>query len=108
MERVGVILGSAVGGLELVIDPIRRFYADGTTKLLPYIAIEMLANMPAFHVGLEHGCLGPLSTTVTACAAGTQAFGDALELIRRGVTDVMLAGGTEAQIGLLSLPASRP
>ena len=101
MERVGVILGSAVGGLELVVDPIRRFYADGTTKLLPYIAIELLANMPAFHVGLEHGCLGPLSTTVTACAAGTQAFGDALELIRRGVTDVMLTGGTEAQIGLL-------
>jgi 3-oxoacyl-[acyl-carrier-protein] synthase II len=61
----------------------------------------MLANMPAFHVGLEHGCLGPLSTTVTACAAGTQAVGDAAELIRRGVTDVMITGGAEAQVGLL-------
>jgi len=101
MERVGVILGSAVGGLELAIDPIRRFYVEGNLRLLPYIAIELLANMPAFHVGLEHGCLGPLSTTVTACAAGTQAFGDALELIRRGTTDVMLTGGSEAQINLL-------
>lgn len=101
MERVGVILGTAVGGLELVIDPIRRFYADGSTRILPYIAIEMLANMPAFHVGLEHGCLGPLSTTVTACAAGTQAIGDAVELIRRGTTDVVLTGGAEAQINLL-------
>ncbi len=100
-ERAGVIMGSAVGGLELILDPVRKFYADGTIRMLPYVGIEMLTNMPAFHVGLAYGCVGPLSTISTACAAGTQAIGEAAELIRRGVTDVMLTGGAEAQINFL-------
>jgi 3-oxoacyl-[acyl-carrier-protein] synthase II len=102
MERVGVILGTAGGGLEVILEPLRKFYTEGTWKILPYVGIEMLSNVPAFHVGQENGCLGPLSTVVTSCAAGTQAIGDATSLIRRGITDVMLAGGTEAQLNLLS------
>ncbi|PKO21954.1 MAG: beta-ketoacyl-[acyl-carrier-protein] synthase II [Chloroflexi bacterium HGW-Chloroflexi-1] len=97
-ERIGVILGASVGGLELLIDPIGKIAATGFARVLPYVAIESLINMPAFHVGLEHGCLGPLSTVATTCAAGTQAIGEALEVIRRGAADVMLAGGAEGQI----------
>ncbi len=96
-----MILGTAVGGLELVVDPLRRFYVEGATRILPYTGIEMLANMPAFHLGLEHGCVGPLSTISTACASGTQALGDSAELIRRGGADVVLSGGSEAQINFL-------
>ncbi len=101
MERVAVILGTAVGGLELVMDPLRRYHVEGATRILPYVGIEMLANMPAFHLGLEHGCVGPLSTVVTACAAGTQALGDSAELIRRGAVDVVLSGGSESQVNFL-------
>jgi 3-oxoacyl-[acyl-carrier-protein] synthase II len=97
-ERAGVILGTGIGGIELVIDPISRYLSEKTARVLPHTAIESLANMPAFHVGLEQGCLGPLSTVVTACAAGTQAIGDAQELIRRGTSDIVLTGGTESQI----------
>lgn len=100
-ERAGVILGTAMGGIELLIDPIGRLANAGSVRVMPYQAIESLCNMPAFHVGLEHGCLGPLSTVVTACAAGTQALCEGLELIRRGNVDIVLAGGTEAQVNPL-------
>jgi beta-ketoacyl-acyl-carrier-protein synthase II len=101
MERVGVVLGSDAAGVDVILDPLRKFYTEGAWRIMPYVAIEMLANIPAFHIAQEHGCLGPLSTCVTACAAGTQAIGEATELIRRGETDVMLSGGAEAQINIL-------
>jgi beta-ketoacyl-acyl-carrier-protein synthase II len=101
MERVGVVLGTGMGGLDLLVEPIARFATERSTRLMPYTAIESLCNMPAFHVGLEHGCLGPLSTLTTACAAGTQAIGEATELIRRNVADIVLAGGSEAQVNPL-------
>ncbi len=101
MERVGVVMGTGIGGVELLIDPIVKFHSDGSTRITPHTAIESLCNMPAFHVGLENGCLGPLSTLTTACAAGTQAIGDGVELIRRGMSDIVLAGGSEAQVNAL-------
>lgn len=100
-ERAGVILGTGMGGTDILIEPISRHARDGAVRVTPYVALEHLANMPAFHVSLEHGCLGALSTVVTACAAGTQAIGDGLELIRRGRTDIVLAGGTESQVNML-------
>lgn len=100
-ERAAVILGTGMGGLELLIEPIGKLATAGSARVMPYQAIESLCNMPAFHVGLEQGCLGPLSTVVTACAAGTQAIGDGLELIRRGNIDIVLAGGSEAQVNPL-------
>jgi len=97
-ERAGVVLGVAFGGIELLMEPIARWYASTATRVTPHVALESLVNMPAFHVSLDQGCLGPLSTVATACAAGTQAIGDAMELIRRGAADVVLTGGCEAQI----------
>ena len=101
MERVGVVMGTGIGGAELLVDPIVKFETIGATRITPHTAIESLCNMPAFHVGLENGCLGPLSTLTTACAAGTQAIGDAIELIRRNVSDIVLTGGSEAQVNPL-------
>lgn len=99
--RVGVIVGVAFGGIDVLLEPFRRYLIDGNIRVTPHVPLESLINMPAFHIGIEHGCQGPLSTLGTACAAGTQAIGDALEWIRRGAADVVLAGGTEAQISPL-------
>ncbi len=97
-ERIGVVLGVAFGGIDILMEPIRRFVNEGATRVTPHVPLETLINMPAFHIGMEHGFRGPLSTLGTACAAGTQAIGEALEWIRRGACDVALAGGTESQI----------
>jgi 3-oxoacyl-[acyl-carrier-protein] synthase II len=100
-ERAAVLLGTGFGGVELLVEPILKGSSRGFIKIAPHIPIECLANIPAFHIGLEQGCLGPLSTVVTACAAGTQAMGDATELIRRGAADIVLTGGTESQMNPL-------
>ena len=97
-ERIGVVLGVAFGGIDILMEPIHRFLGEGVTRVTPHVPLETLINMPAFHIGLEHGFRGPLSTLGTACAAGTQAIGEGLEWIRRGACDVVLAGGAEAQI----------
>ncbi len=97
-ERAGVVLGTAMGGLELYNEDIRRMEKHNSTRIHPLTAIGGLANMPAFHLSQRYGCEGPLKTVVTACAAGTQAVGEALELIRRGDADLVLTGGVEALI----------
>jgi 3-oxoacyl-[acyl-carrier-protein] synthase II len=101
-ERAAVIFATGFGGVELLVEPIQKAVTHPEfTKIAPHIPIECLANIPAFHIGLEQGCLGPLSTIVTACAAGTQAMGEATELIRRGAADIVLTGGTESQMNPL-------
>jgi 3-oxoacyl-[acyl-carrier-protein] synthase II len=100
-ERVGVSYGTGIGGVELFTEPFAKLATTGVARTTPYMALESLANMPAFHIGLDHGCLGPLTTLVTACASGTQAIGDAMEHIRHNRADVMLAGGSDAQVSPL-------
>ncbi len=99
-ERAGVMLGTGLGGLdvyqEAIVEAVQR---GGNYRIRPTTAVGGLPNIPAFHISLEFGASGPLSTIVTACAAGTQAIGEATEAIRRGAADVMLAGGVEALIG---------
>lgn len=100
MTRVGAVMGTGIGGLELYRDMISRSIQSGELKLraMPLEAINGLPNMPAYHISQALGCRGPLNTVVTACAAGTQAIGHATEEIRRGAADIVLAGGVEAQI----------
>ncbi len=98
--RGGVIMGTGVGGMEIYAAMIKHSArsADGRLRSKPLETINGLANMPAFHISNTFGLRGPLNTMVTACAAGTQAIGHAAEEIRRGVADIMLAGGVEAMI----------
>ena len=97
-ERVGVVYGTAIGGLEKVDEGISSLRQGGFSKVNPFVAPSSILNMPAHHISETHHTLGPLTTIVTACASGTQAVGEATELIRRGVVDVVISGGVDAAI----------
>jgi 3-oxoacyl-[acyl-carrier-protein] synthase II len=95
-ERVGTLMGTAVGGFEQGVEAVDTFREKGLARLSPFTGISMLTNMPSYHVSLWAGAEGPINTVVAACATGTQAVGEAAETIRRGAADVMICGGVEA------------
>ncbi len=98
-ERTGTIIGTGLGGFEVYQETLESSMKRGSYRIRPMAAVGGLPNMPAFHISQRFGTLGPLNTVVTACAAGTQAIGEGVELIRRGVSDRVLAGGVEALVG---------
>ncbi len=97
-ERVGVLVGTGVGGLERAIEGVDTFRSRGIGRISPFIITSTLVNMPSYHVSYWAGAKGPISTVVAACATGTQAIGEAAEFIRRGAADAMICGGVEALI----------
>ena len=102
-ERAGVLLGTSVGGIEWAFDQARALWEHGLSRVSPFGVTASLANMPAHHVSRWAQALGPISTVVTACAAGTQAVGEGAELIRRGAADVVISGGVEAFVNEISV-----
>ena len=93
-ERVGVLIGSAVGGLERASAEIEAFHTHRRAdKVGPFAGPSMLPNMPSHHVSHATQALGPNSTVATACATGTQSIGEGAEFIRRKAADVMICGG---------------
>lgn len=97
-ERVGVIFGSGIGGLETLEDQARVLVQKGPSRISPFFVPMMIPNMAAGQIGINFGLKGPNITTVTACASSTNAIGDAFKLLQRGDTDVVVTGGTEAPI----------
>ena len=97
-ERAGVVMGVAVGGLDMAVANWDTYKEKGLRRVSPFAAAEILCNMPAHHLSLRFRCQGHNATVVTACAASTQAIGEAAEQIRRGVADLILAGGVDAPI----------
>ena len=97
-ERVGVLIGSAAGGLERIVAGLDTFRTKGLARINPFVLTSASVNMPSHHVSHWAGAKGPISTVVAACATGTQAVGEAAEFIRRGAADVMICGGVEALI----------
>ena len=97
-ERTGVLVGTAVGGIERAFEEMDIYRARGLRAVNPFAMTMFLANMPSHHVSLATGSTGPISTIVAACATGTQTIGEAAEFIRRGAADMMLAGGVEGLI----------
>ncbi len=97
-ERVGVLLGTAIGGFVEAIEGHNVFLQKGPDRVSPFLASAILPNMPAFHVASRFQARGYNSTVSTACAAGTHAVGQAAEVIRNGHADIMIAGGAEAII----------
>ncbi|MCC7360380.1 MAG: beta-ketoacyl-ACP synthase II [Anaerolineales bacterium] len=97
-ERVGIVFGTAIGGLDKADEGITALRHHGYSKVNPFAVPAAVPNMPAHHISQRYQTYGPLTTVVTACASGTQAVGEAAELIRRGVADVVITGGVEATI----------
>ena len=102
-ERVGVLIGSAVGGFERALDGVDVYRNRGLSRVSPFVVTSLLVNMPSHHVSLWAQAKGPISTVVAACATGTQAAGEASEFIRRGAADVMICGGVEALIHFVAI-----
>jgi 3-oxoacyl-[acyl-carrier-protein] synthase II len=97
-DRVGVLVGSGIGGLQTLEDQVKVLIQNGPSKISPFLIPMMIADMASGHISIITGAKGPNSTVVTACATGAHALGDSLEIIRRGAADVMICGGTEAAV----------
>jgi 3-oxoacyl-[acyl-carrier-protein] synthase II len=97
-ERVGVFIGTAMGGIPLLMSMYDELTRDGPEAVSPYAMPGFLPNMAAGWVSMRTGARGPIGSASTACAAGNQAIGDAFRVIQRGEADAMLAGGTDALI----------
>lgn len=97
-ERAGISFGTGIGGLEVMDDAMKIFRTKGMDRVNPFALPATIPNLAAFVISQTYQCLGPSSTITTACATGTQAIGEAAELIRRGSADLVITGGTEAII----------
>jgi len=97
-DRIGVVMGTALGGYEMSEGGSREYYQYGYKRVNPFALPAALPNAPAHHISTRFGLKGVLSTVVAACASGTQAIGDAAEMIRLGKADAVLAGGVEAVV----------
>ncbi len=102
-EQTATIIATGIGGLPTITDAEATRISKGAKRLSPFTVPAFLANLAAGNVSIRHGFKGPIGTPVTACAAGVQAIGDALRLLKTGEVKVALAGGTEACIDPLSL-----
>jgi 3-oxoacyl-[acyl-carrier-protein] synthase II len=96
--RMGVSIGTALGGLPLIFRTYDGLLSDGMRGVNPYAMPGFLPNMAAGWVSMRTGARGPIACATTACAAGAQAIGDAARFIQRNDADVMIAGGAEALI----------
>jgi len=97
-DRVGVIIGSGIGGMWTYESQLKVLAERGPRKVSPFTIPSLIGNICAGLVAIEHGARGPSFGIVSACATGTHALGEAAHAIRRGDADVMIAGGTEAAI----------
>ena len=98
MERVGVILGSGIGGLETMEKEMANIHQKGPDRVSPMFIPMNIANMAAGNVAIELGAKGESIAMVTACASGTHCVGESFRMIKNGYQDVVIAGGTEATI----------
>ncbi|AKM18075.1 MULTISPECIES: beta-ketoacyl-ACP synthase II [Geobacillus] len=101
-ERVGVWIGSGIGGMETFEQQFEIFQQRGYRRVSPFFVPMMIPDMAAGQVSIILGAKGMNSCTVTACATGANSIGDAFRVIQRGDADVMIAGGTEAPITKMS------
>jgi 3-oxoacyl-[acyl-carrier-protein] synthase II len=97
-DRIGVIIGTGIGGLGTLFEQMQVFAERGPLRVSPFLVPMMLPDSAAGMVAINLGVRGPNLAVVTACATGTNAVGEAGEVIRRGQADVMLAGGSEAAV----------
>lgn len=102
-EQVGIIIGTGIGGLKVLEDQQEVYLTRGPDRCSPFMIPMMIANMAAGLTAIHTGAKGPNSCTVTACAAGSNAVGDAFRLVQNGYAQAMICGGTEAAVTPLSV-----
>ena len=103
MERVGVVVGSGIGGVETIEQENRKCVEKGPDRVSPMYIPMAILNMATGNVAIELGAKGESISMVTACATGTHCIGESYRMIKHGYQDIMVAGGTEASITPLSI-----
>ena len=101
-ERVGVYIGSGIGGIATFMTEHSKLLNRGPRRVSPYFIPMMIPNMASSMIAMRNHFHGPAMPMVTACASGTNAIGEALRLIRHGYADAMVAGGAEATVNALA------
>jgi len=102
-DRVGVFIGSGIGGFEIIEREHANLMQGGPRKISPFFIPAAIVNMAAGNISIRYGAKGPISATATACATSANAIGDAARMIAHGDADVMIAGGAEAAVTALSV-----
>ena len=97
-DRAAVYFGSGIGGIETFENTFEKLMEKGPRFVSPYFIPMMIPNMAAGTIAIRYGMRGPALPSVSACASGTNAIGEALRLIRHGYADVVITGGTEAAL----------
>ncbi len=102
-ERVGVFIGSGIGGFEIIEREHNNLIQGGPRKISPFFIPAAIVNMAAGQVSIRYGAKGPISATATACATSANSIGDSVRMIQHGEADVMIAGGSEAAVTGLTI-----
>jgi len=102
-ERVGVFIGSGIGGFEVIEREHSSMLNGGPRKLSPFFIPAAIVNMAAGFISIRYGAQGPISATATACATSANSIGDSVRMILHGDADAMIAGGSEAAVTPLSV-----
>jgi 3-oxoacyl-[acyl-carrier-protein] synthase II len=102
-DRIGVLVGSGIGGIQTFEEQHARFLARGPGKVSPFFIPMMISDMASGYISIAHGLKGPNYATVSACSSGGNAIADAYLLIRAGLADALITGGSEATITPMAL-----
>jgi len=102
-ERVGVFIGSGIGGFEIIEREHSNLINGGPRKISPFFIPSAIVNMAAGQVSIKYGAKGPISATATACTTSANSIGDAFRIVAYGDADVMIAGGSEAAVTPMSV-----
>jgi len=97
-EKSGVVLGTSGGGLQTQNDNFRKVYEEGKNRVHPFVVPRLMNNAASSHLSMLHGMTGPSYTVSTACASSNHAMGQAFHMIRAGMADTMLTGGSESML----------
>lgn len=102
-DRVGVVVGSGIGGLDVLIDQMKVYMERGPGRFSPFMIPQMIVDILSGYIAIEHGFRGPNFCITSACATATHCIGESTRMIQHGEADVMVAGGAEGYITILGL-----
>lgn len=102
-ERLGVYVGSGIGGISTILTECDKLYKRGPSRISPLFVPMMISNIAAGNIAIRFGCKGPSLPVVTACATSTNTIGEAYRAIHHGYADAIIAGGSEASINALAV-----